>query len=41
MIYPVERLQAARDALDDFEGAGLSLHKSCVSVDRELTRMGL
>ena len=38
---PVERLQAARDALDDFEGAGLSLHKSCVSVDRELTRMGL
>lgn len=38
---PVERLQAARDALDDFKRAGLSLHKSCVSVDRELTRIGL
>jgi len=37
----VERLQAARDALIDFKGADLKLHRSCTRFDAELTRMGI
>ncbi len=37
----VERLRAARDALIDFKGAGLKLHRSCTRFDTELTRMGI
>eukprot|EP00438_Fugacium_kawagutii_P014213 Skav201453 [mRNA] locus=scaffold6:280360:281364:+ [translate_table: standard] len=35
-----ERLQAARNALDEFKGAGVPLSGACEEADRELTRMG-
>ena len=38
---PVERLKAARDALADFEAAGLRLSRVCEAVRRELQRMKL
>ena len=38
---PRERLQAARDALTDFKREGLRLQRSCLGVDKALTRMGL
>ena len=38
---PIERLEAARDALEDFKKAGLRLPEACIAVDRELTRLGI
>eukprot|EP00438_Fugacium_kawagutii_P008900 Skav215708 [mRNA] locus=scaffold2573:333104:338313:- [translate_table: standard] len=36
-----ERLKAARNALIDFKRVGLRLQRSCVAIDRELTRIDL
>ena len=38
---PLERLQAARDALDDFKNARLRLQNFCTNVDRQLKCMGI
>ena len=38
---PVERLQAARDALNDFKKAGVRLGRACAKVDRELAVMNI
>lgn len=38
---PLERLKAARDALNDFKKAGVRLKRVCAAVDRELAAMNI
>ena len=37
----IDRLRAAREALNDFKSAGVKMHKVCTDLDKALTRMGI
>ena len=37
----IDRLRAAREALNDFKSAGVHMNKVCTDLDKSLTRMGI